>query len=262
MSGRLKNGKKIGIWKLYDQEGNLTGLYKSYFDADEQPMTKDTTHKAEQMPLATAKKTRRIHGFRLKYSQLFKPRVNENHAVILGINPVAPLFYTLPVSAELYFDKRVGYELGFILLRNPFTVSHTGYLARLNNSAVVQGASVFLRQKLYFGKKKPDTYYFGQELRYTIAEYSESERSISSDSIPMTRVFGATEHKAEVSLLLGKRFFFGANNSGNFCLDINTGLGVGYRFINNNSPQHTISEIPTGKLTLPLRFGVMLGYKY
>ena len=258
MSGRLKNGKKIGIWKLYDLEGSLSGLYKSYFDADDEKTQVDTAARFAISSPTSVKKGSTKKTVKVRYLQFYKARVNEKQAVIVGLNPVAPLFFSLPVSLELYFEKRIGYELGFILQRRPFAESHTYYLSQLYNATVVEGGALYLRQKLYFGRKKPDTYYLSQEFRISNLEYRESARSYDADSMLITTVKGAKERKYEVSLLLGKRVFIELNK-GRLAVDIFGGIGLGFRDVRGTKD---INEIPTNKLTLPLRLGAMIGYEY
>jgi hypothetical protein len=260
MFGRLKNGKKIRVWKLYDNDGNLTGLYKSYFDTDEIKSPSDS-NKLKINELATVShKAKTGTKFRFRYNQLFRPRINENQSVLINANPIAPIFNSLPVSIEYYFDRRVGYELGLIFIRKPFFDNHSLYLAQLYNSSVQQGGEVFLRQKIYFGRKKPDTYYIGQELRYSLVEYQATNKGFSLDSSNNGKILAATEHKIEFSLLIGKRLFFNIEDS-KFSIDVYSGIGIGYRYLPPNPYKNLIYDLPKNQLSLPWRLGIMFGYQ-
>lgn len=262
ISGRLKNGQKTGVWRLYDPDGNLSGLYKSYFEPGQEEPSADTTRPVAQVVPVLKKRGKPRLILPGKQIHFFIPKINELRGFIIGANPVAPLFNQLPVSLEYYFDKRLGYEAGATLLRRPFFDNHTSYLAQIFETPVTQGASAYIRQKLYFSKRGPGTFYFAQEFRYTYLEHSESYRMGITDTTAVTVVRTAEEHKAEFSLLLGRRFFTEVGHS-SITFDVWAGMGVGYRWFDRNAEAqaHFIS-LPKKPLTLPARLGIMIGYLF
>jgi len=265
MSGRLKNGKKIGIWKLYDNEGNLSGLYRTYFEGEDSQLFADSSSITEAPTLAanSPKTPAKMKMLRpIRFSQFFKPRVNEKQAFILAINPLGPLFFQIPLSIEYYFDKRAGYEAGLIVTRKPFLGNHAQYLGQFYGSSVSSGISLYVRQKLYFGRKKPDSFYFAQELRYGQISHREANKQGSGDSTIISReISTANETRYEISLLLGKRFFANMGSS-TFTLDVFAGLGTGYRSVLYTKNSVKISELPNNKVTLPVRLGITTGFVF
>ncbi len=83
---------------------------------------------------------------------------------------------------------------------------------------------------------------------------------------------GVDEHKLEYALIVGNRWMriFGdrwVQNSGRagITIDIFAGIGLGYRITENNFPESYekyFKDVKRNKLTIPLRFGVNIGYVF
>jgi uncharacterized protein len=249
---------------LYKPNGELAGLYKTYYDKDAPAFqqleedsivqTRSDTLKPVEKPLLKVPK---------KKSRYFTPRVNEFKAYIIGVNPVALLRNSFPISAEMYFQERMGYELGFVYVSKPMFASHSN--AKIN-ALNYRGYQVYLRQKFYQKDKDYGMLYFGHELRFTSTVYESN--IIDTSFVPSHEVaLSLRENTFEYSLLFGDRIIKDSRRKG-FTLDFFVGLGIGYRIQyknwsdSNKQYKNTFSSVNSNSIMVPFRLGFTIGYVF
>ncbi len=266
MEGRIVDGNKVGIWTLYNEDGNLAGYYRTYYENDLPVFReiKDSLDKVKGDTVTPSNKPRlKIPRKRSRY---FTPKVNEYHGFILAIGPfgVAKKLIignhpnAIPFSVEYYFQERLGYELGYVLIRDPFFKSSQEY-----NVLYKRGNAFYLRQKFYQRDRDNGMLYFGHEIRY-----SKIDNTVNKTGFPDTthsRGVTLSQSIVEYSILVGDRLSKDARKKG-WTVDVFAGIGIGYRFISRNwNPslenyeKDFLSVKGTG-ITIPFRFGVNIGY--
>jgi antitoxin component YwqK of YwqJK toxin-antitoxin module len=263
MEGLLEDGHKTGIWRLYKPNGELAGLYKTYYDRDapafEQTPLDSVVSSLPKDTLPPIQMPNLI--LRKKKSRYFTPRVNEFRGYIVGANPLALFRNTLPVSVEIYFQERIGYEFGVSYNSMPFFSSHS--TAPLNDLDYV-GYQLFVRQKFYQRDQDYGMFYFAHELRYTNTVYSV--RVTDTLMTPVQDVhLDLKERTIEYSLLVGDRLVKDTHHKG-FTLDIFIGLGIGYRMLERNWSEenkiykNAFSSVSSSIIKVPVRLGFTIGY--
>ncbi len=264
MEGLLENGNKTGIWRLYKPNGELAGLYKTYYDKDApvfETLVSDSSVVLSNDSLTPAIKP--SMKIRKKKSRYFTPRVNEFSAFILGANPVALLQNSIPFSVELYYQERIGYELGLIYNNDPMFKSHA--LANLNE-LYSRGYEVYFRQKFYQKDKDYGMLYFAHELRYSSNRYTST--------IIDTTYFSTQEVTLELrettidySILFGDRIIKDSRKKG-FTFDVFVGIGIGYRSLSKDWPEDNkqyssaFSSVNSSTVRVPFRLGFTFGYVF
>ena len=267
MTGQMENGKNIGIWKLFEKDGSLAGYYRPYYEANKpifKIIEKNEVQSEEQ--LDNMKPEYKYKNRKIKY---FTQRVNEFKGIIIGTNPVTTTLGQLPVSLEYYLQERLGHEIQYTLIRDPFFTKN----ARITNTEnYKRGFSVALRQKFYHPDQNLGMFYFGHEIRFSAINHMANITNNGSGIYYNT--IDASENTFEYSIIVGDRIikFFGekwvneADKSG-ITVDIYGGLGVGYRNYKKNYPDkydydHIFKDIDKSKLTVPVRFGINIGYVF
>ena len=127
---------------------------------------------------------------RKRRSGNFRPQVNEFKGIIVAFNPVSTAFGSIPFSVEYYLQERLGYELQFSILRDPFFTSDGNVKI---NDVYDRGYSLALRQKLYSPDRRLGMLYFGHELRFSTIDHFSN--IIDSLNIVNGSVIGAAEKK-------------------------------------------------------------------
>ena len=258
MEGTIKDGIKTGIWRLYNNDGSLAGYYRTYYEDNkpvfriiEDPVAKpDTTRVPYEKPEYLFKKTK------VRY---FRPQVNEFRGIIIGTNPVAMGFGSIPFSVEYYMQERLGYELQYSIIRDPFFTSDAN--VRINE-VYDRGYSLALKQKFYNEDGRLGMFYFGHELRFSTIDHFAN--IVDSLNIVNRSVIGADEKRYEYSVFLGYRFLKDAGGTG-ITIDSFIGVGIGYRDFNQDYPdlesfQGIFEDFETDELSIPFRFGVNIGF--
>lgn len=264
MEGLLENGYKTGVWRLYKPNGELAGLYKTYYDKDApvfEPIVEDSTN----VPRKDSVKPIVMPQLKIpkKKSRYFTPRVNEFKAYIVGGNPVALLRNSLPISIEMYYQERMGYELGGIYVSKPMFKSHSN--TKLGE-LYYRGFQVYLRQKFYQKDQDYGMLYFAHELRYTNTTYSNVIMDTLFIPNQETRL-ELREQTVEYSILVGDRIIKDTRKKG-FTLDVFIGLGIGYRFQNKDWPEenkqykNSFSGVNSSTIKVPIRLGFTIGYVF
>ena len=258
MEGTLQNGVKTGIWTLYNNDGSLAGYYKTYYE-DNKPVFRVIEDK--KVPLDTTKQVyeKPEYLFKKRKIRYFRPQVNEFRGIIVGFNPVSMAFGSIPFTMEYYLQERLGYELQYSILRDPFFTSDGNVKL---NEVYDRGYSLAVRQKFYSQDRRLGMFYFGHELRFSTVDHFSN--IIDSLNVVNGSVIGASEKTYEYSVLAGYRFIKNAAGTG-ITIDAFIGIGVGYRDFDRDYPptedfEGVFEDLDTDELSIPFRFGINVGY--
>ncbi len=255
MKGVIRDDRKVGIWELYEQNGELAGYYKPYYEGENEGFWL-ANEEEEQKALSAKKRNVRIGSYSYKSSgnRYFRSKINEHRSYIINYNPVAVFYNMFPVTLEYYMNERLGYEVLLQYLRDPFLKEFSNIAEGRTYS---QGFSASVRQKFYQRSTDFGVPYFAHELRYTVLQHSANINEKS--------VLGGIESKYEYAVLIGVRYFKNMQDNG-FTADVFLGAGMGYRnfkdtysTINLNDP---FKNLNTNSLSLSLRAGFHLGYTF
>ncbi|MDH3709996.1 MAG: membrane-binding protein [Cyclobacteriaceae bacterium] len=258
MQGIIENGIKTGIWSLYNNDGSLAGYYKTYYE-DNKPVFRIIEESTPEPDTIRVTYEKPEYLFKKKRIRYFRPQVNEFRGIIIGTNPVSMAVGSIPFSVEYYMQERLGYELQYSIVRDPFFTSDAN--VRINE-IYDRGYSLALRQKFYSEDGRLGMFYFGHELRFSTIDHFAN--IVDSLNIVNRSVIGADEKRYEYSLLLGYRFLRDAGGTG-ITIDSFIGLGIGYRDYNRDYPEvedfeGIFDELDTDELSIPFRFGINIGF--
>ena len=263
ISGKLKNGQKTGVWRIYTKTGDLAGLHKTYFDKETPILPKDLSpFKVDSIRAKTIRVPDKPSiTLPTKRPKWFTKRINELRGPILGANPFAVIFFSLPVSLEYYWDRRLGYEAFVGVNRSPFFLNHKSSLQKVSNSVYGKGFFAGIRQKLYFDSRKFGAIYIAQELRYTFDSYRSFNLQTAEPGGASTLANSfALQHRFETSFLIGRRLFIDYRQHGTVSIDMFAGVGVGYRSAYQVSATKIDIRNSSNKITVPPRIGFSVGY--
>jgi uncharacterized protein len=258
MEGLLDNGNKVGVWQLYKEDGALAGYYKTYYENDV-PVFKPIDDERNKIKTDSLKKNQPDFKAPKKKWRNFTSKINEYQNYILSSNPIGVTVHRIPFSLEYYSQERLGYELNYTILRNPFFKSSSGIDY---NTEYIHGFSVSLKQKLYNKDNDNGMFYYAQEARFSLNNHYVNHQDTSGN----TSLLSATEKKYEFSLLIGSRRIRNPREKG-WTLDIFGGLGIGFRDVTKHYQSTSkldalFPNLKETRLTIPLRFGFTLGYLF
>ena len=258
MKGSLRNNERVGIWELFKEDGNLAGYYKPYNEDGKNTLWIASESDQQRQFVSSQKK---VGSYKYKKSKFdyFDPQINEFRAIIVNYNPLAPALNTLPIGIEYYNQERLGHELLFIVVREPFFRKHMGLNLGTEHR---EGFEAALRQKLYNDKKRTGIPYFGHEIRYSNVNHlvKTEDQNNPGNILKLEN----NESKYEYSLFIGNRFFK-APEEGGMTLDAYIGAGIGYREYSKNfepSEQNVqfFDDLPTSNISFAFRLGLNLGF--
>jgi len=258
MEGTLEDGAKTGIWTLYHNDGSIAGYYKTYYE-DNKPIFRVIEDKPNPIDTTKLVYDKPEYLFRKKRIRYFRPKVNEFRGIIVGFNPVSMVIGNIPFTFEYYMQERLGYELQYSIIRDPFFTSDAS--VRFND-VYDRGYSLAIRQKLYHPDRRMGMLYFGHELRFTTVNHFAN--IVDSLGVANSTVIGAEEKRFEYSLLAGYRFVKDAGGAG-ITIDAFIGVGIGYRDFDADYPDREefdeiFKDLDKDKLSIPFRFGINIGY--
>jgi hypothetical protein len=260
IEGTIRDNDKVGTWKLYNRDGTVAGLYKPFYE-EQEPVIKTLDDSTFVRPQVN--RTVRVPEFRFKKSKIryFRPRSGEYSGFVVSTNPAYTIFGSFPFSVEYYAQERLGYEVLFHMIRDPFYVSDVN----VDSEEVYQrGFNISIRQKFYEKRRRWGMLYFGHELRFSgINHFANVDNIINPIG---TNSIQADEDKLEYSLFIGDRIMKNYGKPG-VVLDIYAGLGVGLRSYDEKFPedenlQMIFREVNKSEFTLPVRFGILVGYLF
>lgn len=258
MKGTIRNNERIGIWELYKDDGSIAGYYKPYYENGNPSLwlAKDYY----QQKALSQDKGRKVGSYKYKKKKFdpFDSKVNEFRAIIINYNPIAPIFGSFPVGLEYYFQERLGYELLFILVHDPFFRNHDDIDLGQNYDS---GWEIAFRQKFYNKERNTGVPYFGHEIRYSNIDYyvNVPDPDIQSN----IKTLNQHDNKYEYSVFVGNRYFKSPREGG-MSVDMYIGVGIGYRdYTQNFTPvqenSEYFSDLSTSNISFAFRFGINLG---
>ncbi|MDA0194808.1 MAG: membrane-binding protein [Bacteroidetes bacterium] len=254
--GAIKDDKKIGEWQLFNEEGQIVGYYHPIYE-DESPVYKTTESISDETGRIQYEKPEyRFKNNKLRY---FEPIVNEYRGGIAAINPFLTFFGRLPISAEYYIQERLGYELQYTLIRDPFYKS----LSSIDlNQNYKRGFSLQLRQKFYHKEGQFGMLYFAHELAFTSISH---KAKVVESFLPnlSTGQIKSSEKRFEYGIIVGNRWLAKSGDGGP-TIDIFVGIGIGYRnykpnYSDNGNFDTIFNNLKTSKTSIPLIFGINFG---
>lgn len=254
VQGQLQNNERVGSWQLFDKAGVLVGYYKAFTQNEIIPLP-PVANRPPEKPKETARMVKISKGWRH-----FRKVINEPEGWIVGINPIAFLFGTLPVSLEYHWKPRLGYELTGALIRNRFLADYSAPEANLTYS---QGFYLSAKQKLYFDEDPTiGSFYWAQELRYTSLSHEHNQINFS-DSLSVRQgplTLATSEQRIDLSVLVGTRLFQARGKKQDITLDVFVGAGFGLRFLNDTRNNGVQSGLDRSVTPVNFRLGFMVGY--
>ncbi len=256
MKGLIQDERKVGIWELYEVNGDLAGYYKPYYEGENEGFW--LANEMEEQKILSAKKQNvRIGSYSYKSSgsRYFKSKLNEHRAFIFNYNPIAVFYNIFPIGVEYYMNERLGYEILFQYLRDPFLKNFSSLNEGKNYT---EGFSASVRQKFYQKNYDFGIPYLGHELRYSKLQHSAN--------INENPIVGAIESTYEYAVIIGFRYFKNKQDNG-FTVDVFLGAGIGYRdfdqtYLTINTFNDPFSNLNSNPLSLSLRAGFHLGYTF
>ena len=259
MKGTIEDGVNTGVWELYKESGELAGYYTTVYEKG----------KPRYEPMGAAENVEkksvfnRIPAFLFKNKKVkyFNSKVNEFEGFIVATNPVAMVVGFLPFSAEYYMQERLGYELLFTYVRDPFFSSDSSVPLR---KVYDRGFTFQFRQKFYQKDEPFGMLYFGQEFAFTSIDHFANVQDMQI--LGTTTSIRAKEYRYEYGVFIGDRLMKFAGKSG-ITLDAFVGIGIGYRiysekFKPNDIYSSVFEEVKKSKLSMPIRFGLNIGYAF
>lgn len=256
MKGIIRDNKKVGIWELYEPNGDLAGYYKPYYEGENEGFSLANDNE-QQKALSEQKRSVRLGSYAYKNSgsRYFKSKINEHRAYIIDYNPIAVFYNIFPVGIEYYMEERLGYEFLGQYIRSPFL---TDFKSLEDGKLYSAGFSASVRQKFYQKETEFGIPYFGQELRYTYLQHATNINGIPT--------LGAVESKYEYAFMVGIRYFKNRQENG-FSVDVFLGAGAGYRDFKKkyetlSTLNNPFNNLNSNFLSVSLRAGFHLGYTF
>jgi uncharacterized protein len=241
--GLIENDKRMGTWELYEQDGVLSGYYKPLYE-DKELSKQITTMVARSKAVLPVEPEKERVGF----SYFRKPSIQYKSVIVQG-NPMFMFIGSFPLSLEFYRQERLGHEIEFEGIRNPFFISDSEVE---DGKLFKRGYSVSLRQKFY-NKINFGMWYFGHNITFSnLNHFLNIANQVSSAS--------ATEKKIEYGLMLGNRLIKRYDGDG-FTIDAFVGYRIGYRNV-DIAPQYQteFGSLKTNNFSGTFQFALNLGY--
>lgn len=269
MKGTIRDGQKVGIWEFYDKDGNLTGQLKTLYSDEqdgevsrEKPVKDSLVAKVDTVPDEVELPNYRHHDkskLRKQFESIYfyKPKPREHSGVISSANPFSFVSGVFSSYLELYWQERLGLELGFHLHSSPF---FRGKSKVFQGDVGFLGFGVDVRQKLYHRKNPMGMIYYSQTFRYKSINYYG--RFDLGDGETFKEVF---QNSYEVTGEIGTRLVKDVYSPG-LTFDLWAGIGVGYRNTSYDfdDPDHIklFTPVRISKFYVPLKFGFSIGYMF
>lgn len=227
MKGEMKDDKRVGEWELFNQDGSLAGTYKPIYE-DEAPIFKTRESDISSDPIGSDKPEFLFRNREIRY---FTPTINEYDGVIFSANPLVTGLGHFPIAIEYYQQERLGYELQFILHRDPFFVGDSEIAL---NDVYSRGGTVEFKQKFYHEDGRFGMWYFGHliggsGIRHSVKMIDQGFEQNIGEVIETRYYYG---------LITGTRWMQRFADSG-FTFDLYGGVGFGVRNYNRNHPDAT-----------------------
>ena len=268
MKGKIKNGKNVGNWELYKEDGSVAGYYRPIYE-EEKPVFKVSETSQEEEEQGDYMKP--DYRYKKRHSRYFSPVINEYRGIIIATDPLAMILGSLPLSLEYYFQERMGYEIQFSIIRDPFFKENSTIdLYELYK----RGFSIAGRQKFYHQEMGIGMLYFANELRYSNINHQFNELDTANLAEEDIHTIKATENLYEYSFIVGNRWMklFGEtwnvkSKQSGITIDFFIGIGIGYRDFKKKYEENSLyddifDDLRQSKFAISPRFGVNFGYVF
>ena len=252
MEGTIKDDKRVGEWTLYNPEGSIAGIYKPIYE-NEKPIFRTKDLEREEAK-SSDKPEYKYKSKKLRY---FSPSINEYSGVIFGTNPLWMPFGQIPLAIEYYKQERLGYELEFTYLRDPFFSADENVLT---DDLYSRGGRLEFRQKLYHPDTPIGLLYFGHQIMGSSIHYAVNTQDVTGEKYKLD----ANEFNYAYGIFVGTRWMERPGDNG-FTIDFRIGIGAGRRNLKEHYPSNPthdslFRELNRDKLYLPIIFSLNLGY--
>jgi antitoxin component YwqK of YwqJK toxin-antitoxin module len=258
MEGVLEKGKRVGEWKLYKTTGELAGTYHPLYE-EELPIyltSENIQEKVVKRP--TSNPGFKLQGKKLRY---FTPKINEYKGYIFSTNPLLSLVGQLPISIEYYIQERLGFEITYKYLRDPFFEFASDKKIR---ELLSSGHSLNFTNKFYSKDNKYGMFYFGHQFGY---DFLNHDVNIYSDQAPFIgndiQAISSNEKRWHYALIVGDRWLREPARPG-LTFDIYFGVGIGKRSFSkkyeNTIHDPLFSSVKQSDSYFPFIFGLSIGY--
>lgn len=284
MTGKMKGNQEVGTWTHFDEMGRIDG-YKKYsgLDSESTGLEADSSvrNSFSLVDLFASDDTSQVKGPR--YTSTVKHHIRheskfiwwnkwkniEKNGLILGTNPLAVINGQLPITLEYYIEARLGHEIGYTYLWDPFLRPRKKIEL---NELLITGNDFFIRQKFYFKRNEHSAAsnqrpfevlgYFGHEIRLTRENYDFS----SLDTLGAINHYQASSQRIEWTPLLGARVLENPAHSG-WSFDVVFGVGIGYKTFKENfqsteQTNNVLNSVRSSGITVPIRVGFSFGYLF
>lgn len=271
MKGRIEDNLKIGIWELYNKDGTLAGYYKTLYDeTGKEIFKKNSPNTLTSIPDSSdiVQEIVKLPDYKYKPKKKskmkwFNSKINEYEGIIVGTNPLAFVNAAFPVSVEYYYQERLGYEMEYNIIRNPFFLSDNKIP---QNIVFNRGQAIDFAQRLYEPAKAYGMLYYGQRVRFKTNVFSAFAAD-TLPSVPLVEKISARENSIEYLLMFGNRVFNRGYSHPGFTFDIFITAGVGYRWFMKQYEETPIRKalfgnVPQEKIFIPYRLEFSFGYLF
>ena len=252
MKGPIQAEKPTGVWKMYNQQGDLKGYYRPVYTG-EAPSITDFQQPYSPPPPDTLKKAEpdiKLPRKKLRYFK--KSKYLDDHYLIVSTNPLAPFVDYVPLGVEYFVNDRIGHELRFHLWRSPFFASHR--LLR-QYTLVSSGIQPRFYSKVLSPRPRSGLFYFGHTVRGQLFNYN---------SIAGTETISFQTQGAEYALVAGNRLIKQVNKRIALTGEIYGGVGIGYQQSNANKIAISAfgSRLSNHRIYPAFRLGFTLGVAF
>lgn len=259
MEGPIIDDKRVGEWTLYNPDASLAGTYFPIYE-NEKPIFK-TRQSSDSVSKDEDGFDKPEYKFKRRGLRYFQYRINEYQGVILGTNPVWLVSDELPIAIEYYKQERLGYELQFDILRNPFFVSNKNIE---NDVLFERGTRINLRQKFYHKDGKFGMFYFGHQVGYSRRNYTVNylDQTIVFPG-PQLEIGNMVESGFSYGIFIGSRWMRDVGDSG-WTIDVFLGISGASRSYNKDTTEAIFDTYFDPKIRssfhFPINFGINFGF--
>ncbi|MEQ9467160.1 MAG: hypothetical protein RLN88_07075 [Ekhidna sp.] len=251
MKGQIKDDKRTGEWILYNPDGSTAGTYHPIYE-DEKPIFKSRVTSDLEEKESLDKPNYHPEKRGLRY---FLPRVNEYKGIIIGTNPIWLTDNQLPVAIEYYIQERLGYEVQFDMIRDPFFTPDS----QIGDYEIYRrGAKIHFRQKFYHADSKLGMFYFGHEVNF---KYQNNQVNHTDTLIiQQPKRFGnLVETSYGYGLFVGNRWMKDVGSSG-LTVDAFLGVGISARsFEKKYEPIQVLDNYFDSEIKSSVYFPIIIG---
>lgn len=271
MKGRIEDNLKIGIWELFNEDGSLAGYYKTLYDESGNEIFKKKSVNDDDFSsdsIITNPAVVKLPDYKYKPKKKskikwFNSKINEYEGLIIGTNPLDFVNSKLPVSVEYYYQERMGFEMEYTIIRNPFFLSDNKIP---ENIVFNRGQAIDFAQRLYEPAKAYGMLYYGHRVRFKTNVFS----AFATDTLPIVPAvekINARENSVEYLLMFGNRVFSQSYSRAGFTFDIFITAGVGYRwfmkqYTETPTRKDLFKKVPQEKIFIPYRLEFSFGYLF